>query len=107
MANVPGPPASWSSANHDFNQPARLSPLRRPLLRVKRVGPAVSAFRLHPRLRTYRCEARTDASGHVWTAPAVQEESDVLRAFGCSHVCGLFSCEGLPPSRCGHCGRWP
>ena len=33
-------------------------------LRVKPVGRAVLACRLHPRLRTYGCEAGTDASGH-------------------------------------------
>ena len=34
--------------------------------------------------------------GHVWTAPAVQDESGVLRSVGCSHVSGLFSRGGLP-----------
>ena len=27
-------------------------------------------------LRKYRCIAASDVMGHVWTAPAVQEESD-------------------------------
>jgi hypothetical protein len=46
--------------------------------------------------------------GHVWTAPAVQEESDYFsEAFGCSHVSGLFSLGGLLPSRCSRFGRWP
>jgi len=37
------------------------------------------------------CPAFTAETGHVWTAPAVQEESDLIcEAFGCSHVCGLF-----------------
>ena len=43
-----------------------------------RVDRATSvACRLHPQLPTYRCGAATDVMGHVWTAPAVQEESDV------------------------------
>ena len=36
--------------------------------------------RLLLQLRTYRCTALSVALGHVWTAPAVQEESDVLRS---------------------------
>jgi DNA-binding XRE family transcriptional regulator len=62
---------------------------------------------LYPQKRTFAALPRNDAKGHVWTAPAVQEESDVCEAFGCSHVSGLFSPGGLPPSRCGRCGRWP
>ena len=31
---------------------------------------------LFTQLRTYRCIALSDAKGHVWTVPAVQEESD-------------------------------
>ena len=39
--------------------------------------------------------------------PRCKRNLTFCEAFGCSHVCGLFSREGLPPSRCGHCGRWP
>jgi len=41
---------------------------------------AVQPLPLSTQLRTYRCVALIDAEGHVWTAPAVQEESDVLRS---------------------------
>jgi len=45
--------------------------------------------------------------GHVWTAPAVQEESDYQRRVGCGHVYGLLSLGGLPLLRCSRYGRWP
>src|SRR5437660_8573362 len=35
---------------------------------------------LLPRKRTFAYAISTSALGHVWTAPAVQEESDVLRS---------------------------
>ena len=54
-------------------------------LMVKRVGWAVLACRLHPRLRTYRCEARPDASGHKRKSlPASSEPQPVrLRSTRC------------------------
>ena len=39
--------------------------------------------------------------------PRCKRNLTFCEAFGCSHVYGLFSPEGLPPSRCGRCGRWP
>ena len=44
---------------------------------------AVSA--LHP-FATMSVRAPSAGLGHVWTAPAVQEELDFCEAFGCSHV---------------------
>src|SRR5580698_8412290 len=35
---------------------------------------------LYPQKRPFAALPRNDAMGHVWTAPAVQEESDVLRS---------------------------
>ena len=35
-------------------------------------------------------EKRVSAKGHVWTTPALQEESDVRLAVGASHVPGLL-----------------
>jgi hypothetical protein len=35
---------------------------------------------LFTQMQTLRCIALIDTQGHVWTAPAVQEESDVLRS---------------------------
>ena len=32
----------------------------------------------------------TAASGHVWTAPALQEEFDIAAMVGCGHVFGLL-----------------
>ena len=46
-----------------------------------------------PRKRQLAVASSNAAKGHVWTAPAVQEESDVCEAFGCSHVSGLFRME--------------
>jgi len=39
--------------------------------------------------------------------PRCKKNLTFYEAFGCSHVYGLFSPGGLPPSRCGRCGRWP
>ena len=39
--------------------------------------------------------------------PRCKRNLTFCEAFGCSHVYGLFSPEGLPPSRSGRCGRWP
>jgi hypothetical protein len=39
--------------------------------------------------------------------PRCKRNLTFCEAFGCSHVSGLFSPGGLPPSRCGRCGRWP
>jgi hypothetical protein len=47
------------------------------------------------------------AVGHVWTAPAVQEESDVSAKRSGAVMYPLFSLGGLPPSRCSRHGRWP
>jgi hypothetical protein len=44
---------------------------------VKRVGRAVLACRLHPRLRTYGCDAGTDASGHEETWVIVSQRPGV------------------------------
>jgi hypothetical protein len=39
--------------------------------------------------------------------PRCKRNLTFCEAFGCSHVSGLFSPGGLPPSRCGRCDRWP
>ncbi len=44
------------------------------------IGALSATSPLRPQLPTYCCVALSDAEGHVWTAPAVQEESDVLRS---------------------------
>jgi hypothetical protein len=46
--------------------------------------------------------------GHVWTVPAVQEESDYQRSVRVrSCIRPLLSLGGLPLSRCSRYGRWP
>ena len=54
-------------------------------VRATRRGESVAIARLVPRSlytqqRIFACTAISVAKGHVWTAPAVQEESDVLRS---------------------------
>ncbi len=45
--------------------------------------------------------------GHVWTAPAVQEESDVLRSVRVQPCIRPVFASRLAPLRCGRYGRWP
>ena len=43
------------------------------------------------------CVARNDAKGHVWTAPAVQEESDLsAKRSGAAMYTACFSRRGSP-----------
>ena len=52
--------------------------------------------------------AFTGVKGHVWTAPAVQEESDVsAKRSGAAMYPAYFRPGVLPPVRCSRCGRWP
>jgi hypothetical protein len=46
---------------------------------------------IYPRLQTWRCDAITDAKGHVWTAPGWQEESSLCSIGRSSHVFGLLA----------------
>ena len=45
--------------------------------------------------------------GHVWTAPAVQEESDVLRSVRVQPCIRPVFASRLAPLRCGRYGHWP
>ena len=50
-----------------------------------------------PQSRTLSCVAANDAKGHVWTAPAVQEESDLsAKRSGAAMYAACFSRRGLP-----------
>ena len=55
--------------------------VRRPLEGDARGGPPLAtvlvSWLLCPQLRKNCCIAISEAMGHVWTAPAVQEESDI------------------------------
>ena len=59
--------------------------------------------------RKQRCIAGgKSAMGHVWTAPAVQEESDGLaKRSGAAMYPACCRMKDGPSSRCSHCGRWP
>jgi hypothetical protein len=51
---------------------------------------------------------QTDAMCHVWTAPAVQEESDVsAKRSGAVMYPACFRLEDYLQSRCSRYGRWP
>ena len=56
---------------------------------VKRVGPAVSACRLHPRLRTYRCKATNRRFGPCVDGSKLARRIFTSQAGRCSHVFGL------------------
>ena len=50
---------------------------------------------LYPKFRKYRCNALSDVMGHVWTAPAVQEESDLsAKRSGAAMYPACFRLEG-------------
>src|SRR5262245_26132795 len=51
--------------------------------------------------------ARMSQMGHVWTAPAVQEESDYQRSIRVRSCIRPVVAWGLPLSRCSRHGRWP
>ena len=55
-------------------------PLLPPVLQPPRYVKSRVSVSLYPRKRPFAALPRNDAMGHVWTAPAVQEESDVLRS---------------------------
>src|SRR6478752_2028298 len=60
--------------------------------RVRSVAVAVRrSLPIYPRLQTWRCDAITDAKGHVWTAPGWQEESSLCSIGRSSHVFGLLA----------------
>ena len=67
--------AHWSMVRH------RRAGCDRSLTWVKRVGPAVSACRLHPRLRTYGCDAANRRFGPT-ASLRVAEKSRKLFAIG-------------------------
>ena len=48
-----------------------------------------------------------DAKGHVWTAPAVQEESGFLRSVRVQPCIRPVFAWRLAPLRCSRYGRWP
>ena len=56
---------------------------------VKRVGPAVSACRLHPQLRTYRCKATNRRFGPCVDGSKLARRIFTSQAGRCSHVFGL------------------
>jgi len=56
-------PGAWRSLSPYCGMRAAATGMSQ--LRVKRVGPAVSACRLHPRLRTYRCKATNRRFGPI------------------------------------------
>ena len=65
---------------------------------VNRYRNSMSALRLLiPQSRTLSCAAANDAKGHVWTVPAVQEESDLsAKRSGAAMYAACFSRRGLP-----------
>jgi hypothetical protein len=60
-----------------FRLPATMSAL---VIRVRVRPAAAPAMSVMPRKRRSATKMESVAMGHVWTAPAVQEESDVLRS---------------------------
>ena len=58
--------------------------------------------------RKFGAPRQTGEMGHVWTAPAVQEESDGLaKRSGAAMYPACCRMKDGPSSRCSHCGRWP
>jgi hypothetical protein len=52
--------------------------------------------------------ALSEVMGHVWTAPAVQGESDLsAKRSGAAMYPACFFAWRLAPSRCSRYGRWP
>jgi hypothetical protein len=50
-----------------------------------------------PRKQTFASTSRMSAKGYVWTAPAVQEESDLsAKRSGAAMYAACFSRRGLP-----------
>src|SRR5262249_34107003 len=75
---------------------------RSPITNVRRQPSCDGTSRMMREYQVRICERlRVKFPGptrHVWTTPALQEESDVRLRSGASHVSGLFA---------RHCCRWP
>ena len=69
-----------------------------PRVRVIRVGlSALQLLPLNTHLQTFRCIALSDTTGHVWTVPAVQEESDFsAKRSGAAMYPACFRVEACP-----------
>src|SRR6202790_4015881 len=67
-----------------------------------------TACRECPQFRVCCRSAASEVMGHVWTAPAVQEESDYQRSVRVrSCIRPVFRWKDEPSSRCSRMGRWP
>ncbi len=71
---------------------------KRSVTRCKRHASRQSAqCPLIVQLRKYRCIAASDVMGHVWTAPALQEESDLsAKRSGAAMYTACFRVEACP-----------
>ena len=62
---------------------------------------------LYPQHRKSERPREIDVKGHVWTAPAVQEESGFLRSVRVQPCIRPVFAWRLAPLRCSRYGRWP